>query len=787
MERAPDLPELIAGRYEREGLLGRGGMGSVWRVHDRWLGRTVAMKVVLSHRASPLELARFAEEARVAAGLQHPGILPVHELGALQDGRMWFTMQEVRGESLEQHLQETHRAWRRGDEGARPALRRLLESFLRVCEAVAYAHERGVIHRDLKPSNVMLGSFGEVFVLDWGLARLTQPPEEGSAGPRLTRAGAVTGTPAYMSPEQASGRSDEVTARSDVYSLGATLYDLLCDRPPRSGRDVEHLLAAIAAGTPVPPPSSLAELAPADEELDRICTIALAHAPSDRYPSAGGLARDLALWLDGARQRERALALVAEADVLIATSRASAAQASTRSASARERLASLPAFAKPEDKHEIWAIEDESRRDAHAAREAQTRAIQTLRSALSHAPELPEAHVRLADLYHTSHLELEAAGRQAEAATAASDLRLHDRLGRYVTYLAGTGRVTLVTSVEGALVRLHRLVEQQRRLVPVFDSVLGRTPLREVRLEQGGWVLTLHLEGHHDVIYPVHLRRCEHWDGSSPVLLPPLGSLEADDCYVPASFSWAGDDAFENRRALQRVWVDGFVVRRFPVTLGEYLLYLDALMSEGRDQEALQAQPMLGDADEPLLARDSSGRFVGIRTDMSGSGWDHLPTGPDTPITCVSWDQARGYARWRASREDKPWRLPMEAEWQKAARGADQRRYPWGDHFEPAWCRMAMTTAPNMIVPIGQYPTDESPYGVRGLAGNVADWALDGIPELGMRGDRVEIEERDAPQRLILGGTCGSGPKTCETGQRARLSPSSRGLRVGFRLFRSLG
>ncbi|MEQ1569401.1 MAG: SUMF1/EgtB/PvdO family nonheme iron enzyme, partial [Myxococcota bacterium] len=371
----------------------------------------------------------------------------------------------------------------------------------------------------------------------------------------------------------------------------------------------------------------------------------------------------------------------------------------------------------------------------------------------------------------------------------AEDLRAHDRTARYAAYLEGTGAVTLHTDVP-AEAHLHRVGVRDRRWVPEPVRSLGQTPLDAVPLPMGDWVITLHRDGHEVVTYPVELRRGEHWHGvrpggtaPHPVWVPPVGALGPGERYVPAGWFWSGEDELEHTLPVRRVWADAFVIGQFPVTVGEYVGYLNALLAAGDEAGALAAAPRLGDADEPLFARDASGRFTGVRRDRDGPGWDLLPTGLDVPVSSVDWTQAAGSARWAGAR------LPMELEWQKAARGVDARRYPWGEHFEPGWCRMALSAPEIMIVPVTAYPIDHSPYGVRGLAGNVADWVADGVPELAAQRDTdvVLVETWDAPQRIAAGGSCGAGPRTCETTQRSRITATSRGLRIGFRLARSIG
>jgi len=223
----------------------------------------VALKQLQSHHADDPEIrARFLLEAKVTGGLEHPGVVPVYGLGSFDDGRPFYAMRFVRGDSLKDAIEQFHRAEQVGrDPGERSlALRRLLGRFVDVCNALAYAHSRGVLHRDLKPGNIMLGPYGETLVVDWGLAKTavrreprsvttegTLRPSSASGTPP-TLSGQVIGTPAYMSPEQAAGRLDVLGPSSDVYSLGATLYCLLTGRAPYSGGDAATVLREVRGG-----------------------------------------------------------------------------------------------------------------------------------------------------------------------------------------------------------------------------------------------------------------------------------------------------------------------------------------------------------------------------------------------------------------------------------------------------------------------------------------------------------------------------------------------------------
>jgi serine/threonine protein kinase len=273
-------PDFSSTKYTSMKELGRGGMGTVYLAEDRELNRLVAIKVLNTPEVTDDLRNRMVREAQIIARLEHPGIVPVHDVGVLPDGRVFYAMKFVRGSRLDEYAFK--------DASQRDRLRK----FQAVCDAVAFAHAHGVVHRDLKPQNIMIGSFGEVLVLDWGVAKILRPPVSSEADTlimppgennqekiRDTSHGTVIGTRDYMSPEQARGETTQLNERADIYSLGAVLYFLLTNRPPAEAK-----------------PRSINPKV--TKPAEAICLKAMARNSADRYSSASELSTDIGRLLD---------------------------------------------------------------------------------------------------------------------------------------------------------------------------------------------------------------------------------------------------------------------------------------------------------------------------------------------------------------------------------------------------------------------------------------------------------------------------------------------------------
>lgn len=268
------------GNYQILEEIGRGGMGVIYRARQRHSRRVVALKRILSFHADSREtLVRFRREAEAAASLDHPNILPIYEVSESDDGLPYFSMKFATGGSVLAAAASLRRD-----------PRRVVELLAKVTRAVQHAHARGILHRDIKPGNILLDSCGEPFVSDFGLAKWLEVSSD------LTRTLTIFGTPGYIAPEQAEGRSKDLTATADIYSIGALLFDLLTGRPPFLG---EHALAVVKQASDGPAPKLRLLLPTADRDLETICARCLEREPHLRYHSAGDLADDLERWLDG--------------------------------------------------------------------------------------------------------------------------------------------------------------------------------------------------------------------------------------------------------------------------------------------------------------------------------------------------------------------------------------------------------------------------------------------------------------------------------------------------------
>jgi len=757
---------LELGHLRLERPLGQGAMGEVWLAHDDRLSRPVAVKLLghaLQHDTGAI--ARFFDEARATAQLAHPGIVPVHEVGRWEDGRPFYTMDVIRGETLTAQITALH------EDLSPDALHRLVARFKAVCDAVGYAHSRGVVHRDLKPDNVMVGAFGQVLVADWGLVRADQEVAEPVHTERSAdQTVGMAGTPRFMSPEQVTG--DPVGPPSDVFSLGGILVKILDGQYAFPQRATPAVLVAVARGEARIPTTG-------PEPLRQIAAKALSRKPEDRYETASALGEAIGRWLDGAERRARALAEVTEGQALRSQIDTLGATAQRLRGDSETALADVAKWMPIERKVEAWRLEDEATALEAQVRDLQKRRIEHFEAALSHEHTLPEALALLAEHHRAQVVRAEAHGDTEAAQVGVRQLQRYDR-GAYTAFLAGTAKLSLQTEPPGATVTCRPYVMVDRVMQPGEPQVLGQTPLHEVVLPMGEYELTLEAPDHAPVCYPVFLEREQHWDGgieghpAVPISLPGPDDLGPDDCYVPAGPCWQGaTNVSFTAPDRHRLWVDGFVIQRFPVTNRQYLRFLDDLLHTEGAESALRYVPRERSSNPnepgpPCYGLDPDRGFF-LAVDNEGDSWD-----PEYPVLLVDWHSARAYAAWWAAQTGQPWRLPTATEWQKAARGPAGRDHPWGGPADPAFfcCRESHAGRPLPVV-VRSFPTDSSVSGVRGLAGNVQDWCAD-------------VAGNQGEHRPIKGGTWFFAAPAAHSATQYFLVPHRRGDTLGFRLARSV-
>ncbi|MBI4616534.1 MAG: SUMF1/EgtB/PvdO family nonheme iron enzyme [Planctomycetes bacterium] len=786
-----DFPALLPDRYEFRKLLGRGGMGAVYEVFDRELGRAVALKAL--GKRSDGAVRRFVAEARATALLEHPGILPCYTVDVDRGGGLYYTMMKVEGRSLAEALPEI-------------SLETALRALVQAARAVAHAHSRGIVHRDLKPANVMLGEHGEAWVVDWGLVALgsggPEPEEEGDAWAhgRLTVTGAMLGTPGYMAPEQLDAGSLPVGPAADVHGLGAILYEILSGARPYPARTKTEFLRRMAAGPPAPPGPQ------APPALAAIAMKALARVPEERYGTAGEFADDVAAFLARApvsvyrsplplaivawvRKRPVASAAVAVLALLSAGLGAAAAVRTALEAQAlrsvaeegekerlalrerselgleksladsrsahEERLARLAEYALPFEK-----VYTEPRSSQEA--EEQARKLASL-DPLVFRPSNDPAVARACDAWEAavaearSHLETlgssfaRETGRECDTrldreelewafaeALATERATFRSRQVEEARRTSGAGdpppawshacELARAMAGPGALGPDDPAIASARELL----AARGRLAVGPLPLGATG-VLVEYQTGENPFGREV-VREGISSEGVSIEL--PIGSYALEvsrggRAFVfPALVERCGDSRIEV--ALPEDLPGGFVW----IPPGSYLAGGQGQDAWPRHRRVLSRGFLIGEA--PVTSIEYAAFLADARP---AARWE-IPAGH--PAYFVSRDDAGAYLAWKSAKDPLyDYRLPSEEEWARAASGADGRAFVWGDRFQDG---LADAAGHAGVQPAGVSPFDRSVFGVLDLAGNLRDWTSSGAPggNAVVRGGDWTLSEDDA-------------------------------------------
>ena len=740
-----------AQRYELGELLGKGANGFVHNARDQRLGRDVAVKFHTKEaKLSPIELGRFAHEAQVTGQLSHPSIVPVHDLGILPDGRPYYAMKRIAGDTLKEVFDRLKVAEATAVKDW--TIPHFITVMLRVAQACAFAHDHGVVHRDVKPANIMIGNYGEVLLLDWGVARVLGK-SDGPLEPVTTWRsddehdrtiiGTVAGTPAYMPPEQAKGDIDQIGPASDVYSIGVVIYEFLVGRRPFRASSVRELLDKVAAEEVVPPSQRSDRRHEIPPDLESLVVRCLAKDIGQRFADGKALAAALEGFIEGSRRRDESLRLARMGEEKGAEYRRAADAARRKEEDLRQRRSSTAPWAPAELRQQLWA-EEAVWRDLRRIRDnTYDESISLYQSALKRDADNQSARDGLAGLYVR---RMEEAERRGELATSRfyRGQALRFDTGRFRPHIQGPFQLDLHADRGEAQVRAQRIQLHRDRVLRPGDPVeLGEVPLDSVPLDAGSWLITVSADDGCQIRIPVyaHLPRRLELQGSFEA-----ASKVADGyVFIPAgAFTAGGDPMAIDAPPLHECSLVNFAISRHPITQAEFKAFLA--------EEGTQSGFKCWDGPETVPGEDQ----------------------PRLPALGITRDAAEAYAKWLSRREGRSFRLPTNNEWEKAARGVDRRAFPWGNDWEPTFCNgpdgFARDPRPRAV---GSSPEDCSVYGVFDLAGGVAEWVSDAVPHRPDRG-------------WVRGGSWNSHRQGARLSSRGTMPRLSTGGTLGFRLVQVL-
>ncbi len=811
-------PGQVAGeRYRVRALLGVGGVGRVVAARDREIGRRVALKTLQEAQSKNARLVRkFLIEARVTSQLEHPNIVPVYDMGMLTDGTPYYTMRVVNQQSLAEVLRLSHlRAdW---------STARLLGAFVQVSRAVGYAHSRGVLHGDIKPENILLGDFGEVYLADWGLTKVaphspvrttrhasSAPPAESldetslsipPKGSLLSQLPFDTseevpsrpgGTPGYVPPEVAYGDWSKIDHRADLFALGVVLFEILAGERPFDGRTANDVIL----NTVTKPPKPLRELNPSCPLLlEDLCLELLAKERENRPDSADDVAARVESYMEGAKEHERrrqeAMRLCEQAAEPVERCRVLTEEHQALALEARKMLSGIEAWEPLENKRSAWELSEGAEVAEREAARALAHAIDIYTKALGYDAGSNTAHKGLAQLYWDRAVDAERRHRDATRIYFETLTLEHDIDGHFEDMMNAKCQLSLRSVPPGAEVIARRYDLVDRVLVPQAAQALGTTPLSS-ELVQGSYLITVRGAGRCDARYPVSLERGgEH---AATIRLFTAEQVGEGFIHIPRGDAIVGGDADASDALPRRqVRIADFAIAEFPVTMREYCEFIDTLSEE----QALRRAPKDRRGSEGLAVQRTNDGWRPSEFIIEGPARELFPIEEGhlwkIPVHLIDWFDARAYCVWRGRRDGCTYRLATELEWEKAARGADARLFPWGNRFDPTFCKMRESRAfKHQPEPIGTFPIDASPYGVRDLAGGMREWVGDIDGELARENawaseEPTEETARGASSlRAIRGGAWSTPQDWCRSASRTSMFALARGTGLTFRLVKEL-
>ncbi len=763
--------------YTSIAALGKGSFGLVHSADDTLLGREVAIKSLKAHFQEEEEIVdRFLKEARGTAQLEHPNIMPVHEMGVTEELGVYFTMKKIVGEDLKEILDKLQ-ANLAFYEKTYP-LSFLLEVFLSVCNGVAFAHSKGVIHRDLKPANIMIGEFGEVLILDWGLVKQLGEDEGSGSKVKLrmdefddgsqTLDGAVSGTPNYMSPEQAEGRTADIDFQSDIYSLGAILYHILTHRPPFERTQLRKLLENVKTGNFESPCKRCPELK-IPRELEAICLKAMSLYPVSRYRSVEQFSQDIRNYIG----HFDVTAYKAPRWVRwwktckrnpIKSSVAAAALAVLLLAFGAQRAMLYGSYRYNRNQAEVFR--GSAAENIQAAMEEYNGVQEICRAAHSRSESTEEtaARKRLDDLVREVNRELNLARSYYENVpepfqqTALVRAGLIDIVRQWIdfslarkAYAEAVGRlIDVERRIEHWGGSLHPesaafLVDVQKRVIG--DGVLelvepsgvveveifsvdehnprftrgdlvarSRTfPKRIDPIRRGSYIMDVVLESGSKIPYPIYIDHGEH----KKIKLEIPSAIPEGMAFVPeGAFFYGGVESRFYRQ--HRIALKGFFIKQHEVTFSEYIEFWKTL--EGGAKQKYVGRIQFNESERKFhVAWDASGHLLDERLSLA------------MPVVGITREAAVAYCNWLSEQRGATIRLPTAEEWEKAARGVDGRRYVWGNGLNERLTLSKKNAHGKkkypFLAPPGSFKlTDQSIYVVYDLAGNVREMTSTLLP-----------------------------------------------------------